>query len=44
MKLSLKSRLLGEISVTLDVQVAPPLWWKAKERSREDAQAPVLFV
>ena len=26
----LESRLLGEISVTSDMQMAPPLWWKAK--------------
>ena len=26
----LESRLPGEISVTSDMQMAPPLWWKAK--------------
>ena len=30
----LESRLLGEISVTSDVQMTPPLWQKAK-RSKE---------
>ena len=28
MKQKLKSRLLGEISMTLDKQMAPPLWQK----------------
>ena len=30
MKHKLESRLLGEISVTLDRQMTPPLWQKAK--------------
>ena len=30
MKQKLKSRLLGEISMTLDKQMAPPLWQKVK--------------
>ena len=30
MKHKLKSRLLGEISITLDTQMIPPLWQKAK--------------
>ena len=30
MKHKLESRLLGEISVTSDMQLAPPLWEKAK--------------
>ena len=29
-KHKLESRLLGEISVTLDTQMAPPLWQKVK--------------
>ena len=29
-KLKLESRLLGEISVTSDMQMTPPLWQKAK--------------
>ena len=29
-KHKLESRLLGEISITSDVQMAPPLWQKAK--------------
>ena len=27
----LESRLLGEISITLDMQMTPPLWQKAKK-------------
>ena len=27
----LKSRLLGEISITLDVQMTPPVWQKVKK-------------
>ena len=30
MKLKLESRLLGEISVTSDKQMTPPLWQKVK--------------
>ena len=30
MKYKLESRLLGEISVTSDMQMTPPLWQKAK--------------
>ena len=30
MKHKLKSRLLGEISITSDMQMTPPLWKKAK--------------
>ena len=28
MKLKLESRLLGEISITSDTQMTPPLWWR----------------
>ena len=31
MKHKLESRLLGEISITSDVQMTPPLWQKAKK-------------
>ena len=31
MKLKLESRLLGEISVTSDKQMTPPLWQKVKK-------------
>ena len=31
MKLKLESRLLGEISITSDMQMTPPLWEKAKK-------------
>ena len=30
MKCKLESRLLGEISITPDMQMAPPLWQKVK--------------
>ena len=30
MKHKLESRLLGEISVTSDIQMTPPLWQKAR--------------
>ena len=30
MKHKLESRLLGEISITLDIQMTPPLWQKLK--------------
>ena len=30
-KYNLESRLLGEISVTSDMQMTPPLWQKAKK-------------
>ena len=33
MKHKLESRLLGEISVTSDMQMIPPLWQKAKNLS-----------
>ena len=31
MKHKLESRLPGEISITLDMQMTPPLWQKSKE-------------
>ena len=31
MKHKLESRLPGEISITSDMQMTPPLWWKAKK-------------
>ena len=34
MKLKLKSRLLGEISITSDMQMTPPLWQKGKRNWR----------
>ena len=33
MKHRLESRLLGEISITSDMQMTPPLWQKAKRKS-----------
>ena len=32
MKHKLESRLLGEISITSDMQMTPPLWQKAKNQ------------
>ena len=32
MKPKLESRLLGEISITSDMQIIPPLWQKAKKK------------
>ena len=34
MKHKLESRLPGEISITSDMQVTPPLWQKAKKNQR----------
>ena len=34
MKHKLKSRLLGEISITSDMQMTPPLWQKAEKNQR----------
>ena len=34
MKQKLESRLLGEISITSDMQMTPPLWKKAKKNER----------
>ena len=34
MKHKLKSRLLGEISITSDMQMIPPLWQKVKRNER----------
>ena len=34
MKHKLKSRLLGEISITSDTQMTPPLWQKAKRNGK----------
>ena len=34
MKLKLESRLLGEISITSDMQMTPPLWQKVKRNYR----------
>ena len=34
MKHKLESRLLGEISITLEMQMTPPLWQKVKKNYR----------
>ena len=36
MKHKLESRLLGEISITSDMQMKPPLWQKAKTKEPLD--------
>ena len=36
MKQKLESRLLGEISITSEMQMTPPLWQKAKEKESLD--------
>ena len=35
MKHKLESKLLGELSVTSDMQVTPPLWQKERRRTKE---------
>ena len=35
MKHKLKSRLLGEISITSDMQMTPPLWQKVKRKTKK---------
>ena len=35
MKHKLESRLLGEISITSDMQMTPPLWQKSEEESEK---------
>ena len=39
MKHKLKSRLLGEVSVTSDMQMTPPLWQKAKRTQESFAES-----
>ena len=36
MKHKLESRLLGEISITSDMQMTPPLWQKAKRATKDE--------
>ena len=35
MKHKLESRLLGEISITSEMQMTPPLWTESKEGTKE---------
>ena len=35
MKHKLESRLPGEIAITSDMEITPPLWQKAKRNSKE---------
>ena len=37
-KHELESILLGEILITLDVQITPPLWQKVKRKVKEDSE------
>ena len=36
MKHKLESRLLGEISITSDMPMTPPLWQKSEEEAESD--------
>ena len=38
MKHNLESRLPGEISITSDMQMTPPLWQKAEEPKRDESE------
>ena len=38
MKHKLKSRFLGEISITSDTQMTPPLWQKVKMKVKEESE------
>ena len=38
MKHKLESRLLGEISITSDMQMTPPLWQKVKMKVKEESE------
>ena len=40
MKHKLESRLLGEISIALDMQMTPPLWQKVEWRRRRTNESP----
>ena len=44
MKHKLESRLLGEISITSDMQVTPPLWQKAKKKNPDESERGVENV
>ena len=37
MKFKLESRLLGEITITSDMQMTPPLWQKVKRRGIKES-------
>ena len=44
-KHKLESRLLGDISITSDMQMTPPLWWKVKKlnsllKMKEESEIP----
>ena len=38
MKHKLESRLLGEISITSDMQMTPPLWQKRESPDEEESE------
>ena len=44
MKHKLESRLPGEISITSDMQVTPPLWQKAKKKNPDESERGVENV
>ena len=44
MKCKPESRLLGEISITSDMQVTPPLWQKAKKKNPDESERGVENV
>ena len=44
MRQKLESRLLGEISVTLDMQILPPLWQKAMVLDGETVETVSDFI
>ena len=44
MKHKPESRLLGEISITSDMQVTPPLWQKAKKKNPDESERGVENV
>jgi len=39
MKHKLESRLLGEISITSDMQILPPFWKKKKKKNHEELKS-----
>ena len=44
MKPKLGSRLLGDLSITSDMQVTPPLWQKAKKKNPDESERGVENV
>ena len=44
MKHKLESRLLGEISITSDMQILPPFWQKKKKKTHEELKSLLMNV